>query len=114
MTAAGRAGRSPLRTLPLHVICVVVGSVIVVPVAFGVLGGFKDNGQLSTSPFGLLDMVGNAYELTVSEEGAYTLRGGSFAHDRRTAHLTNRGRAPDTMRDAVIGFRLCATPQPRR
>jgi raffinose/stachyose/melibiose transport system permease protein len=37
----------------LHLIAIVVGAVIIVPVAFGVLGGFKDNGQLSTSPFGL-------------------------------------------------------------
>ncbi len=37
----------------LHVIAIVVGAFIVVPVAFGVLGGFKDNGQLSNSPFGL-------------------------------------------------------------
>ncbi len=42
-----------LRTVPLHVICIVVGAIIVVPVLFGVLGGFKDNGQLSTNPFGL-------------------------------------------------------------
>jgi raffinose/stachyose/melibiose transport system permease protein len=55
MTAPGRVRKSPLQTLPLHAICVVVGSVIVIPVAFGVLGGFKDNGQLSTSPFGLPD-----------------------------------------------------------
>jgi raffinose/stachyose/melibiose transport system permease protein len=31
----------------------VVGLAIVVPVLFGVLGGFKDNGQLSTHPFAL-------------------------------------------------------------
>lgn len=37
----------------LHVIAIIVGAVIIVPVAFGVLGGFKDNGQLSTNPFGL-------------------------------------------------------------
>jgi raffinose/stachyose/melibiose transport system permease protein len=37
----------------LHVIAIVVGAGIIVPVAFGVLGGFKDNGQLSNSPFGL-------------------------------------------------------------
>jgi raffinose/stachyose/melibiose transport system permease protein len=42
-----------LKAVPLHVICIVVGAGIVVPVLFGVLGGFKDNGQLSTSPFAL-------------------------------------------------------------
>jgi raffinose/stachyose/melibiose transport system permease protein len=44
---------SPLRAALLQAICVVVGLAIVVPVMFGVLGGFKDNGQLSTAPFGL-------------------------------------------------------------
>jgi raffinose/stachyose/melibiose transport system permease protein len=44
---------SPLRAALLQAICVVVGLVIVVPVLFGVLGGFKDNGQLSTTPFAL-------------------------------------------------------------
>jgi raffinose/stachyose/melibiose transport system permease protein len=48
-----RRDGSALRALPLHAICVVVGFGIVVPVLFGVLGGFKDNGQLSRSPFGL-------------------------------------------------------------
>lgn len=41
------------QALGLHAICIVVGLTIVVPVLFGVLGGFKDNGQLSTTPFGL-------------------------------------------------------------
>lgn len=44
--------RSRWRTLPLHLVCIVVGAVIVVPVIYGVLGGFKDNGQISTNPFG--------------------------------------------------------------
>jgi raffinose/stachyose/melibiose transport system permease protein len=44
---------SPLRAALLQAICVLVGLGIVVPVLFGVLGGFKDNGQLSTRPFGL-------------------------------------------------------------
>ena len=48
-----RQERSALQALPLHAICVVVGLAIVVPVLFGVLGGFKDNGQLSTAPFAL-------------------------------------------------------------
>jgi raffinose/stachyose/melibiose transport system permease protein len=37
----------------LHIVAIIVGAVIIVPVAFGVLGGFKDNGQLTTNPFGL-------------------------------------------------------------
>jgi raffinose/stachyose/melibiose transport system permease protein len=44
---------STLRAVTLHAICIAVGLAIVVPVAFGVLGGFKDNGQLSTTPFEL-------------------------------------------------------------
>jgi raffinose/stachyose/melibiose transport system permease protein len=34
---------------------IVVGAAIVVPIVFGVLGGFKDNGQLFDNPFGLPD-----------------------------------------------------------
>ncbi|MEU8421344.1 carbohydrate ABC transporter permease [Micromonospora sp. NPDC048835] len=45
----------PTRGLVLHLVCVVVGALIVVPVWFGVLGGFKDNGQLSTNPLGMPD-----------------------------------------------------------
>lgn len=39
----------------LHLICIVVGAGIAVPIAFGVLGGFKDTGQLTTNPIGLPD-----------------------------------------------------------
>lgn len=49
---AGRP-RTWLRHLPLHVASIMIGLTIVVPVLFGVLGGFKDNGQLTTNPFGL-------------------------------------------------------------
>jgi raffinose/stachyose/melibiose transport system permease protein len=48
-----RRERSALQALPLHAICIIVGLSIVVPVLFGVLGGFKDNGQLVTNAFGL-------------------------------------------------------------
>jgi raffinose/stachyose/melibiose transport system permease protein len=44
---------SPLRSALLHATAIVVGLAIVVPVLFGVLGGFKDNGQLVNNPFGL-------------------------------------------------------------
>lgn len=49
--AAKPQGR--LRHLPLHLVSILVGLTIVVPILFGVLGGFKDNGQLSSNPFGL-------------------------------------------------------------
>src|SRR5882757_9928742 len=42
-----------LKVAALHGISIVIGALIVVPIAFGVLGGFKDNGQLSTNPLGL-------------------------------------------------------------
>ncbi|WP_030490624.1 carbohydrate ABC transporter permease [Micromonospora chokoriensis] len=54
MTAtASRAKRT--RSVLLHLVCIAVGALIVVPVWFGVLGGFKDNGQLSTNPLGWPD-----------------------------------------------------------
>ncbi|MEV4118883.1 carbohydrate ABC transporter permease [Micromonospora sp. NPDC049645] len=54
MTAmASRAQRT--RSVVLHLVCIVVGALIVVPVWFGVLGGFKDNGQLSSNPLGWPD-----------------------------------------------------------
>ncbi|MFF3857209.1 carbohydrate ABC transporter permease [Micromonospora sp. NPDC002575] len=43
------------RRLVLHLVCIAVGALIVVPVWFGVLGGFKDNGQLSVNPLGWPD-----------------------------------------------------------
>jgi len=42
-----------LRRLALTLVALVVTAVVVVPIAFGVLGGFKDNGQLSRNPYGL-------------------------------------------------------------
>jgi raffinose/stachyose/melibiose transport system permease protein len=42
-----------LKNTILHVISVIVGLFVIVPIAFGVFGGFKDNGQLSTNPLGL-------------------------------------------------------------
>lgn len=53
------------RSFGLHTVAIVVGAVIIVPVVFGVLGGFKENGQLTVDPFGLPDpwMPGNYTEV---------------------------------------------------
>jgi raffinose/stachyose/melibiose transport system permease protein len=47
----GWAGR--VRTVVLYAIAVVVSIFILLPIAYGILGGLKDNGQLTTNPFGL-------------------------------------------------------------
>jgi raffinose/stachyose/melibiose transport system permease protein len=47
------AGTTRLRTSVFLVISVVVGLSIVVPILFGLLGGFKDNAQLTTKPLAL-------------------------------------------------------------
>jgi len=63
------------------------------------------------SVFGLNDMSGNAFEWTQASPGTeYVIRGGSFAHDRVTAHLGNRNVSYARMRDSTLGLRLCATP----
>jgi hypothetical protein len=41
-------------------------------------------------------------------------RGGSYFHDRKTADLANRNELTGELRDATLGMRLCATPQPYR
>jgi raffinose/stachyose/melibiose transport system permease protein len=51
----GARWRSRLKNPTLHVISIAISALIVVPIAFGVLGGFKDNGQLSNNPIGLPD-----------------------------------------------------------
>jgi raffinose/stachyose/melibiose transport system permease protein len=47
----GKAFKYPI----LHIISITLGLIIIVPVLFGVLGGFKDNGQLTVNPIGLPD-----------------------------------------------------------
>jgi raffinose/stachyose/melibiose transport system permease protein len=47
--SARRSGR----TLPLHVILVAVGAVMIVPLLYAVLSGFKSTDQLSRNPIGL-------------------------------------------------------------
>jgi eukaryotic-like serine/threonine-protein kinase len=65
----------------------------------------------STSPYGLNDMAGNAFEWTRGERaGTYVTRGGSYYHDRKTADLANRNETSAGLRDAALGMRVCVTP----
>ena len=67
----------------------------------------------TTSPFGLLDMSGNAYEWVRPERAeGFFVRSGSFFADRKTANLANRAPMPANFRDATLGARLCATLPP--
>jgi raffinose/stachyose/melibiose transport system permease protein len=52
-TAPSRRPGARLRALVLHATVIVLGAFIVVPIVYGVLGGFKDNAQLAANPFGL-------------------------------------------------------------
>ncbi|MEH1129526.1 carbohydrate ABC transporter permease [Micromonospora sp. CPCC 206061] len=68
---SGRQGvAARARGLVLHGVVFVIAAVIIVPIAFGVLGGFKDNGQLSNNPFGLPSpwVTSNYTDILVAEE----------------------------------------------
>jgi raffinose/stachyose/melibiose transport system permease protein len=58
MTAVAPPAHRPRhlsRSVALHGTAIVVGAAIVVPILFGLLGGFKTNGQLIVHPFGWPD-----------------------------------------------------------
>jgi serine/threonine protein kinase/formylglycine-generating enzyme required for sulfatase activity len=65
----------------------------------------------SRSPFGIDDMAGNVFELTVSSEGAnqYAIRGGAYHFNSATCRSTNREVVSASFRDVTTGLRICAS-----
>jgi formylglycine-generating enzyme required for sulfatase activity len=84
------------------------------PTAFGpdMVGAYPG----SSSPFGLVDMAGNAFELTrpvTPDLGRITLRGGAWYYDATLALVANRTAGDPTQRDSAIGVRVCASVSTR-
>jgi formylglycine-generating enzyme required for sulfatase activity len=79
------------------------------PLAFG--PDEVSSHSASRSPFLVDDMAGNVYEFTRSTmaEGELVARGGSFYFDETTSRSTNRSSVEPTLRDIVVGMRVCAT-----
>ena len=67
----------------------------------------------SQSPFGLLDMTGNAFEWvrSIRSPDEALTRGGSWYYSKVTMRLANREVGEATLRHISLGLRLCATPR---
>jgi raffinose/stachyose/melibiose transport system permease protein len=52
-SAAGQAGASPFSNAPAYVIALALAVVVIVPIAYVALGGFRTNAQLAAHPVGL-------------------------------------------------------------
>ena len=64
------------------------------------------------SPFDVDDLAGNVWELVRRPDGA-EVRGSAWYFNVWNAQLVNRQPMEESVRDIVIGFRVCADPAPR-
>ncbi len=68
----------------------------------------------SASPFGVEDLVGNAFELTRGMTGGTVVaRGGAFIYDPVVNRIDNRVVAEPGFLGLYVGFRVCAAPPAR-
>jgi raffinose/stachyose/melibiose transport system permease protein len=71
MAAAGtRAGRStPFANTPVYVVALILAAIVLVPIVFVVLGGFRTTGQIAADPVGLPDpwVTHNYWSVLTSE-----------------------------------------------
>jgi formylglycine-generating enzyme required for sulfatase activity len=65
----------------------------------------------SESPFGILDAVGNVYEVVPSNgsPGEAVMRGGAWYYDSMSAMIPNRTMGAETTKDHLMGVRGCAS-----
>jgi eukaryotic-like serine/threonine-protein kinase len=67
---------------------------------------------VSTSPFGIQDLAGNAFEITrpmTADLSEIVLRGGAWYYDESGALIANRQVGTIKLRDARVGVRVCAS-----
>jgi serine/threonine protein kinase/formylglycine-generating enzyme required for sulfatase activity len=67
---------------------------------------------VSTSPFGLVDIAGNAFELTravTEDRGRIVNRGGGWYYEYFGARIVNRTPSEPQHRDVMVGARVCAS-----
>jgi raffinose/stachyose/melibiose transport system permease protein len=76
--ADGRARVAPFSDAPVYVIALALAAVVIVPIAYVALGGFRTNGQLANDPVGLPHpWVTHNYTNVLTSEGFWRQVGNS-------------------------------------